>query len=105
MSEGITASELQLEIYELKTSHAELFTGLSKAISSQMGVNVAITQQLNSHGLLPPGDDRKEFFSTVRKALADLEALNNTLADYFTNAKKRLAEEKAAVDERLEDAE
>ncbi|MBH3404484.1 MULTISPECIES: hypothetical protein [Pseudomonas] len=105
MSEGITASELQLEIYRLKTSQADIFTGLSKAIASQMAVNVAVTQQLNGHGLLPPGDDRKEYFSAVRKALADLEALNNTLSNYFTDAKKDLANEKSALDERLNDVE
>ena len=105
MSEEIEASEVQLELYKFKSDTAEIFTGLSKAISSQMGVTVAITEQLNAHGLLPDGDDRKKYFSTVRKALADMEALNDILVDYFSPPKKGVVEDIAAVEKRLSDSE
>lgn len=84
--------DIYLELAGFKLECVTVFSALSKVISAQVGVTVAITETLNDQGFLPAGEKRTGYFSTLRKPLAELEEFNELLTNMIESSKRELVD-------------
>lgn len=92
MKEETTEWDIALELAAFKFECIEAFSCVSKVVSAQIGVTVAITEALNDHGLLPPGQKRTDYFTAVKKSLAELDGLNEFMSKMIESSSRDLSE-------------
>lgn len=92
---------INAELAKTKADTAQIFTAISRALSSQIAATVGITQLMSEQGLLSQGEGRKEHFSSVRKALADLEALNDKLIEVFSSTQQDITDKITDAESRI----
>lgn len=90
MNKETDERDVYLELAGFKLDCVAVFSALSKVVSAQIAVTVAITETINDQGLLPPGPKRTNYFSTLRKPLAELEGFNEMLTNMIESSKREL---------------